>query len=322
MAKHSRVMGLGARPLLASLLLSIVPFLYGFNGAFALDTINESRLTALEQRLLQRQYARDPLDKRLQRLELLVFGATQFGGDSERFAHLQRAVTEQSAKSTLKNKSAGKRFQDNSPNSSKEAVAIGELEKEILKQSFAIEPASKRLDRLEAKLFGQASPNMPSANRVERLRRAAGLDSGLQGPQTAIRPFSEEHGMMPNSPFSNRFNVDPFGAMPGLDQSDPQMTEMMKQMQRQLRQLEGFGGVPLNPKVPNLQTPNNGQFDIHFFYQDPDGKSRSYHFGNPPGLGEKPEMPKNPQQTKKSPIPGLKVPDTNEIPPYGDPNMI
>jgi hypothetical protein len=290
------------------------------------QAIPESAVQQMERKLLCRVYSNDPLDKRLQRLELLVFGATQFGSDKERWAQLQRTVAEQAGKGSPK--ASTRALSKKGNNANNEGPAIDLLEKEILKKTFANELPTKRLDRLEAKVFGQASPNMPSTSRIDRLRKATGLPAGPEGPQTAIRPYGD--GTMPNFPLGEGINGDPFSMLPQLGGNDPQISEMVKEMQRQMRQFDQFGmpgtGAKRLPNMPNM--PKNGQYDLRFYYLGPDGKPYEYHLGTPDsnkpfgGLNPSPNANPGSKDTKKSPIPGLKVPDTNQIPPYGDPNMI
>lgn len=57
--------------------------------------------------------------------------------------------------------------------------AIDELEKKILGGVYAQEDVYQRLNRLETKVFGQAT-NEPLDERVDRLKAAAGVSSGNQ----------------------------------------------------------------------------------------------------------------------------------------------
>lgn len=273
----------------------------------ALSTLPEAQLEAVERKLLQRAYAHDPTDKRLQRLELLVFGATQFGSESERWSQLQKTLAERS-----KEEKGSRHGQTESKSSNNASRDLNLLEQEVLKKTFANESANQRLNRLEAKLFGQPSAGMTVERRIERLKRTTGLVDSLEGSQTAVRPFSQGEGNV--RPFAS-----PYGQMmpgfPDFGGSDPQMRELLREMDRQMRGFDRFGDSGRPGLMPN---PRGGQFKFKFYYQGPDGKPHIYE-----SPGGKPEStPAEPKGQKRPIIPGLKVPNTHEIPPYGDPNSI
>jgi len=271
--------------------------------------IPEAQLEAYERKFLQKVYSQDPVDKRLQRLELLVFGATQDGSEAQRWEQLQKSLAKVGGDSA---KMRAKQHQKSSSDASK----INQIEEEVFKKTFPREFNAKRLDRLEVKLFGQSSPNMATEQRINRLTRATGL---AQDPgQTALTPFLGR--LRPNTgngmgglPFSQHFND---GGLPELGPNDPQMAEIIREMQRKMRSYEQFGLSPNDKSMPGL--PGNGQFNFRFYYQTPNGKEYYYESPSRP----RPLTPGRPQPRQKPSIPGLTVPNTDEIPPYGDPNMI
>src|SRR5579883_1806379 len=262
------------------------------------SSVSEAELTAVEQRMLQKTFPQDPLEKRLQRLELLVFGATQFGSDSERWQLLQRSLAERKGQNKPRRKEGA-------------GEEVAALEREILKRTFAGEPTSKRLDRLEAKVFGQSNATIATQARIERLKRATGSVGPEESQQTAVNPYGLGRGLSPRTdPFMNPM----MPGFPGFMSGDPQMREMFRQMEQQMRELDQYGSG--RQTIPNM--PGNGQFDFHFYYQGPDGKPHSFH-SSPNRVPDGNPVPK---EQRKPAIPGLKVPNTNEIPPYGDPNSI
>ena len=270
------------------------------------SVVSDAELSAVEHRLLQKTFPQDPIDKRLQRLELLVFGATQFGTDIERWQGLQHSLAE-------RKKEEGQ----NKPRRAETANAaedVAMLEKEILKKTFAAEPTTKRLDRLETKLFGQPTATMAAQNRIERLKRATGSVVGDDGQETANIPYRSGRGYGQRMPFGDPFNGQVMPGFPSMMQGDPQMREMLRQMEQQMRELDQFGNG--RQQMPNM--PGNGQFDMRFYYQGPDGKPHYFH-SSP---NRTPDGNPSPKEQRKPAIPGLKVPSTNEIPPYGDPNSI
>lgn len=269
------------------------------------SAVSDAELSAVERQMLQKTFSQDPIDKRLQRLELLVFGATQFGSDLERWRLLQHSLAER------------KKEQGQKPRRS-ETANVGEdvtmLEKEILKKTFAGEPTTKRLDRLESKIFGQPTATMAPQTRIERLKRATGSVEPEDGQQTAIIPYGSGRGLRQRVPFSDPFNGQMMPGFPGFSQADPQMREMLRQMEQQMRELDQYG----NGRQPIPNMPGNGQFDLHFYYQGPDGKPHYFH-SSP---NKTPDGSASPKEQRRPAIPGLKVPNINEIPPYGDPNSI
>lgn len=120
---------------------------------------------ALERRYFGRTYDKDATDKRIQRLELLLFGATQDGGMVERLDRVQQSAAERAKASRV----------SSVPGS--DAASIAALERKILKKSFDGEPPAQRLGRLESKVFGQASPSMSVADRVFRLKKILNVET-------------------------------------------------------------------------------------------------------------------------------------------------
>lgn len=84
--------------------------------------ISEEQLAAMEQKLLQKTYSNDPLPKRLQRLELSLWGATQYGNDEQRWHNIKQYLS--SAKTPNR---AGK-------SQSNISASLNELEKYIFKR--------------------------------------------------------------------------------------------------------------------------------------------------------------------------------------------
>jgi len=290
----------------ALILALSTPAFAGAGNAQGSTAVPEAALDTVERNLLQKTYPQDPIGKRLQKLELLEFGATQYGSESERWQQLQQALAQG------KKEQAGHRSgQRKGANPSDD---IASLEREILKRTFVSEPLPKRLDRLETKVFGQSTATMAAENRIERLKRATGFGESTGGPETAIMPYGSQRGDRSDLPYSYPFNGRTVPGFPDFFQGDPQMSQVLKQMEKQMRDMERFG--PGRQPVPKM--PGNGQFNFKFYYQGPDGKPH-YYQSSPDGQSDLNHGSKGRQ---KPVIPGLKVPNTNEIPPYGDPNSI
>lgn len=164
-------------------------------------------LAPFEQTLFSRDYTGDPMADRLNRLESSVFGGTQGGSDVERQARLVKALSAaQEVIPTAPGKKGDDSSDDNAPStginrftapgssnaansgddgsdadsgnsSAKYAAPKGDsdypsvtaLEREVFGRDFVREDVTHRLDRLEKRAFGQASPQIALSDRVDRL---------------------------------------------------------------------------------------------------------------------------------------------------------
>lgn len=153
----------------------------------------EATLDELEQRLFSITYPQDNRTRRLDRLEQRVFGEVQTGTDSNRSARLQgvlknllapsppqpasslNATPTQSAPSGVNPVAAGGYAGDYSgaaPPAIPDATdypTVTALERQVFGRDFTREDVQVRLNRLEKKVFGQANPNRPLADRVDSL---------------------------------------------------------------------------------------------------------------------------------------------------------
>jgi hypothetical protein len=219
--------------------------------------INEAELSAAELKYLAKTYQNDPLSKRLQRLELLAFGSTQYGYPDDRWHNIQSA---------LRNKST-------SPNKKTIGVngvasSLNELEKYVFKTTTPSLSISKRLDKLEAKLFGKTSSGLATENRIARLQKTLGLptNSGeiAQQPYGNLPPGMESSNGLPSFTFKHiqpdmpntfGFNGDDLND-PDLSQFETQMNRMFREMERQMQgQMQG---IPIYPnQIPRRSPENN-----------------------------------------------------------------
>lgn len=193
-------------------------------------------LSQWEQRFLGQPYENDPIDKRIQRLELLLFGSTQEGSFSQRLDQIR---------ATIASRSAAK------PSKASTADSLNLLEQKILKHTFPADKPDQRLSRLEQKLFGKASPAMPASDRIDRLKKTLGI-----GEPPPIAQFPGDQ------PFMRQFDggiMVPFGeqSMDG-NEINRQMSDMFRQLNQQLRQLpmQGRGTAPnmVPYQMPNINT--------------------------------------------------------------------
>ncbi|HEY9678211.1 MAG TPA: hypothetical protein V6C76_09390 [Drouetiella sp.] len=274
-----------------ALTLQVMPA-FADSDAVPVSQVSMQDVSAFEQKYFGHVYDKDTPDKRIQRLELLLFGATQDGGMSERIARVNQYASEHAASP----KSAQSGGADN--------ASLSALERKILKKTFDSEPAGQRLTRLESKVFGSASPSMSLGDRVFRLKKMVNIDTPSIS-RIQPNPRMGDLGMM--TPFSGGgMSVIPFGmdggsGFPGglrggqVDEMAQQMNAMINQLNRSLRNM---------PRAPKSQDPTVPPDATPFL----DGVQP---FFGQPFSGK--QMPRLVPQPKKQ--------DT-ELPPYLDPNSI
>ncbi|MBC7996351.1 MAG: hypothetical protein IAF58_00300 [Leptolyngbya sp.] len=256
------------------------------------SAFNLSDLEKAEMRLFSRPYKNDPPEKRIERLELLVFGATQGGSMDERWQSMAKSLKERQKDDSANATGAGSlqtgEKKANGSVSTKPPLkgnypAVDSIEWRVLKKTYKGDPINDRVDRLETKLLGQANPGMALFDRVERLKKIAGAtansgQSSASLPPTVLgpmpramprsqMPFSFGDSLMPmpftaEQPFSNS---EDFSSMNKL------MTEMFGRMSRQMRDLQnvppGVYDFKMDPSGPNSAVPNYTPFKSSPFKQ-------------------------------------------------------
>ena len=291
---------------------------------------NNAELEKLETKMFSRLYPNDPVEKRLERLELLVFGATQAGVLDERWSRISKAVKErQNPEATVvqpKNSSTPSAVSGSSAPLKGNYPAVDSLEWRVLKKTYKSEPISERLSRLETKLLGQANPGMALFDRVERLKKigasvAAGshpaspgtavVPPGMLGPMPKAYPrggnpfsFADPSEPYSSGPFSMQpFSMQPFsGGSEDFSSINRMMSEMFSQMNRQMRDLKNM-------------PPGVYQYKIE---PGPPGSTGITPFKLQPGRPGQ----VSPFQPFQQNVP-KKAPSLQEsLPPYADPNSI
>jgi hypothetical protein len=212
-------------------------------------------LSRWEQRLLGQPYEDDPIDKRIQRLELLLYGSTQDGSFSQRLDQIRATIA---SRPTAK------------PSQASTAANLSILEQKILKHTFPAEKPELRLSRLEQKVFGKASPAMPASDRIDRLKKTLGI-----GEPPPIAQFPGDQAFMRQ--FDGSI-VIPFGeqSMDG-NELNRQMSDVFRQLNQQLRQLPmrqlPMQGRGASPNMVPYQMPNMPNVNIRPFKAIPDSGS-------------------------------------------------
>lgn len=297
-------------------------FLWSAGAAMAAQpgqAVNLDReIERIEHRFFFHHYEHDPLEKRLQRLELLIFGETQGGSNEERYSRLKEAIARRDRKSS---KAFSKQESQPDPESrdagggSAQYGILNTLEWRALKKTYRKNSLDERLARLETKLFGQPALAMSYADRVDRLKKVLGIGvsrnipRGPTGPRPKARPRSE---MPPTaSPFLNPWQPPsspapappwrgqpgfgpPFSMNPGLGQMNKQFNELFQELDRQMDQM--------------MQMPE-GSWRW-------DSRSGKWQQIKPPGEEKSQPAP------EYHPFSMPKMPERPKLPPYYDPNTI
>ncbi|MBY0358780.1 MAG: hypothetical protein K2W82_12320 [Candidatus Obscuribacterales bacterium] len=208
-------------------------------------------LAVFENRFFSHAYAHDPLEKRLERLECLIFGSMQAGSNDERFARLKKNLVERVPAPLAAQPTA---VEDKQPAGSAQYPILNTLEWRSLKKTFPQDSLDARLDRLEAKMFGQPAQAMAYVDRVERLKKTLGVtapstistnDNMARGPMPKARPRSEDES-------GNNFDLPPELGQnnllmpPGLDTIfgatfDRRFQQMFEEMNRRMAETRRLG---------------------------------------------------------------------------------
>ncbi len=281
---------------------------------------NNADFEKLETKMFSRQYPSDPPEKRIERLELLVFGATQAGSMPERWASIIKVMKDrQNPEATVDQPKSPSASSSPNPAPLKgNYPAVDSLEWRVLKKTFRSEPIAQRLSRLETKLLGQANPGMALFDRVERLKKigatvAAGsqppnsgtatLPPALTGPMPRAYPrampysFGDSMNPLPSNPFS----MQPFSGGDDFNSINRMMSEMMSQMNRQMRDLKNMPPGVYQYKLDPMDPGSSGLSPFKAVPIQP---------GKPGQL--KPFQPIFPQKPSVQ----------DSLPPYADPNSI
>ena len=306
------------------------------------NSINMNDLAILENRFFSHTYTHDPAEKRLERIECLVYGSTREGSNPDRLGRLLKTVATRSQQPLQAEKAAPPPKEGTQqaavapPSSSKQYPILNTLEWKALKKTFPNETLDQRLDRLEGKMFGQPAQSMAYADRVERLKKTVGIglmpeaSDGITatGPKPKARPRGEEsdfEGFGPAPQAQVPLDMNPFGgglpsfgfgfgdtAFSGMEKQLQQMQQLFLQMQNPNNQIQiapGNGGTVRSWSKSWKLDPSTGQMiEIN------------------PQPGNAPVIPGSPIGRQRI-LPQIEsVPQESaplrEVPGYADPNSI
>lgn len=189
------------------------------------DQAIDKELTVLENRFFFHHYGHDPVEKRLERVELLILGASQSGAPAARLDSLKRAVVvkdkeaaqvmrEQSkAQGSGQSAAPGKGPGGSASGKAPSYPQVATLEWKILKKTYPQEALDQRLNRLEEQLFGVPATAMSYLDRIERLKKTTGVDVALAPSDTGVKVPGKrqpQFGPLPRA-YSGGGALNPFG---------------------------------------------------------------------------------------------------------------
>lgn len=317
------------------------------------NSINMNELTILENRYFSQPYAHDPVEKRLERLECLVYGSTREGSNPERLARLSKTVATRSQQPIAQEKGAttvtpSQKEGESAakpPQSSNQYPILNTLEWKALKKTYTNESLDQRLNRLESKMFGQPAETMAYADRVERLKKTVGIGLNTQqasdgftatGPMPKARPRGEENGFdsmegfsMPPSAVVPEINNNPLNLMLPFGNlgnmfGATNLNGMHKQMMDLMNQMQNPNSAPGNGESIQI-LPDGGVMRSwsKSFTLDPETKNFIERNGGGNDLKKLDKMlPKTEQASPAQPSPQQDSRQLKDLPGYADPNSI
>lgn len=276
-------------------------------GASTSDPFRD--LKALERRFFFHEYDHDPLEKRLERIELLVFGAAHDGKNTDRLNRIRTAVVARDREAALhlaeKNRAAKAQEQHapkppkaTTPTSSSQYPILQTLEWRALQKTYSGETLDQRLDRLETSLLGQPSQAMSYSDRIERLKKIIGVETATtpspKMTQIPQGPTPRALGRRQMSPFYSPY-MTPLPRDNGDDTTfEEDFQAQMSDLQSMMEMMQRMNRLP--GRLPGMQMPNGGRV-----LPMPGGEDVTPYL-----------MPYPPSSQPKKP----------KIPPYADPNSI
>ncbi len=169
------------------------------NYAPIMAQTSQSQLEKLENKLFHHTYPKENTEARLSRLEKLIFGGDQKGGEDDRIQALIKAVPnlesastktgqENSSESALEDAEAKadkarqkrKSITHDDETSDNSGVgnypAVTAMETKLFGKDYSRAPIKERLSRLEKKVLGTVSDSDDLSERVDKLKSATGID--------------------------------------------------------------------------------------------------------------------------------------------------
>ncbi|MCW5824587.1 MAG: hypothetical protein KIT34_17440 [Cyanobacteria bacterium TGS_CYA1] len=300
------------------------------SAAFDFTLDSEKNLKILENRYFFHDYNHDPIEKRLERLELLILGGVQSGNNKFRLDRLKAMVQQRDSQAAKDLQTRTRELKESKEHKADSGASIADsqypvlntLEWRALKKTYKGESLDKRLERLETSLFGVPATSMSYADRVDRLKKVIGIEqvqvnNSLSSKQKS-GPQPRAENQLPldlrRMPLDGRsIVIEQFGqqlpnGMPGpefkdLAESTMRFRKIFDQMQKMMEMLPGAGN-------------GNGMPS-----ELPPGFMQSFPFSVSPD-GDTQISPKN-KGSLVVPRSGLETePGTGTIPPYIDPNSI
>lgn len=264
-----------------------------------------NQLEALEMKFFSHTYPKDGMEERLDRLEQMVFGEGKEGPHEPRLTKLLDTVPLDSApaqtqtQSTASNQSSGnsspsqgQTSPSQSPPSRSQAPnvaaadeddgsggnypAVNAIEQKAFNKTFAKEPIATRLGRLETKYLGKVSTSNDLSERMDKLKRASGVDITAVAPPGSEWAEDDEDIDFP-SPGSQRqyhsINTPQSSSVPryGEDGRSFSGRDLRQDFQKAFGRSATGGGMTSSPGNYGMPTSGGSQYSS--------GSSGSYGMG-------------------------------------------
>lgn len=144
--------------------------------ATAIDTGYSEQLELLEKQLLSTSYEKDPLPRRVERLEKLVFGEVRTGPLEERIVGLTTAVppkNEQEQEQEQDQEQLSNQTQEQAGSQEEETEKyprVTALEEAVLGKTYTHDDLPARLARMEEKLYGKVEKEEDLGDRTDKIQ--------------------------------------------------------------------------------------------------------------------------------------------------------
>ena len=146
--------------------------------ATAIDTGYAEQLGLLEKQLLSTAYEKDPLPRRVERLEKLVFGEVRTGPIEERIVELTTTVPPAKAPADAQTEEGeqeqaqdqGQDQADSQEEATEKYPRVTALEEAVLGKTYTHDDLSDRLARMEEKLYGKVEKDEDLGDRTDKIQ--------------------------------------------------------------------------------------------------------------------------------------------------------
>ncbi len=175
-------------PVMVAIQLALPLALLGgtnYSPVYAVSKELKDDLSKMEIKFFEHDYKKESVEKRIERVEKLVYGEAKTGSEDDRLSALVAAVPDlnstapagktqdkEASESKSKSKNQNAQSQDNTaPDPSTDYPRVDAIEQVVLGKTFRDEALGKRLDQLELKAYKKVSGDPDLSKRVEHLEK-------------------------------------------------------------------------------------------------------------------------------------------------------